>query len=313
MSARDHRHHAQYHLLHVLLFCLILLVVVLLLVNKRAADTYQTGLPSDEASSAAEVEDEDEPAAMTKVCQTPTGAVVVPAADPCPPGQTTAGDNAPHEEAGEQSAALPVEAESPGQPDLPAPTASLGQYFTFGGDLDLRADAFTCQSVRTVVAGGKSLAVVRENYEQYGDESLPLAERLAVDGSIFYEYIDRFDRHLNQAGAKQAADDVVDYLDLYQECALTLTGKHTGPQPRTLPDGCGLSFPRAVSLLTTTGASIGPNSFRALRCTKEIVNLPFGGTNDDTQYFLLKAAAEVAVIVIDNQARPGLEAVIAGP
>ncbi|MYB40468.1 hypothetical protein F4X86_04360 [Candidatus Saccharibacteria bacterium] len=314
MPGKENRN-SQHNVFHVFVFCLILLAVVLLLINKRAEGGHQLHPPEKEttggtvetvvANDAPPTQDIIEPA---KICQTPAGRIVVPTDTACPEDRAVA-DTEP-EAVETPPAEPPAEEETPS--DLPAPTARLGQYFTFSPDLDLRADSFGCQSVFRVVSGGKSLDEIRANYRIYQDESLPLAERLAVDGFIFYDYIISFEAYLNNSGAKQPDDDVMEYFNLYQECKLELTAKNTGPA-RNLNDGCGLSFSRSVNLFDGQGGSIGPHGFRKVLCTKAIVSFPTGATDPDIQYFILPAAAEPTVITIDNRDRPGVEAVITVP
>ena len=323
MSGKERRN-SQHNLFHVLIFCLILLAVVLLLVNKRAEEGgHQLYPPQKETASetgemvvardAPQPQDIVEP---IKVCQTPPGQAATPAGEQCPEDQAVADTEpepitipAPQPDPEPETEPEP-EPETP--PGLPDSTASLGRYFTFSSDLDLRADSFGCQSVFAVISGGKSLDEVRANYQVYQDESLSLAERLAVDGSILYDYIASFDAYLNRSDAKRADDDVMEYFSLYQECKLELTAKNTG-SPRKLNDGCGLSFSRNVSLLDDQGGSIGPHGFRQLLCTKAIVSFPPGATDPDIQYFILPASRSPSAIVIDNRDRRGVEAVITVP
>ena len=191
-------------------------------------------------------------------------------------------------------------------------SANINEPFDFTADLEIRLKSFECKTVlETVTTSSNSndLKKIMENFRKYKDETLSLEERLQVDRSIPYDYIESFDNYLIRNQLKEATGDVSDYFSLYKECVLRLIAKNKG-ESTYLPDSCGLSFERYVSLIDASNKMYRPNSFRSVLCQKEIKDFPAGATDEDTLYFILPLKVKISAIVFNNKQAADSEEII---
>ena len=180
--------------------------------------------------------------------------------------------------------------------------ANINEPFDFPPDLEVRVKSFECKTVlETVIASSHSndLKKIMENFRKYKDETLSFEERLQLDNSIPYDYIESFDNYLIRNQLKKSAEDVSDYFSLYKECALRLIAENKG-ENTYLPDSCGLSFKRDVSLTDDSNKIYRPNSFRSIKCKKAIKDFPTGATDEDELYFILPLKVKISKIVFNK-------------
>ena len=159
--------------------------------------------------------------------------------------------------------------------------AALGRSFAYSQDLDVIVNSWVCKPAN----------------EKLDD---PISEGLWMDAIIDYEI------YSNQDGLSQSKDATRDdtfgtdserYLALSQKCRVILTGINTGSN-RYLPDGCGLSFERSVTLIGQQ------KEYEALPierlCTKNIIDFPHGARNQDTLFFDVDGGDEITEIIVRN-------------
>ena len=205
-------------------------------------------------------------------------------------------------------------------PPQPASFA-LGQPFNFthrGYKLEIITNSFQCRTIGDIVTklgDGNSLSVILDDFylykDLYKDGTPSLSQLLAFDNLGAFGYIDNFEKHLDKHQLKLASDDLIEYFSQYKECSLQLVAKNIG-EDSYLPDSCGLSFSRSVSLLDSQGRAYRflTLSGMQLSCLKAIIDFPINAKDKDTVYFVLPSEAQAEAVVFQNRSAPSEKTVV---
>ena len=179
------------------------------------------------------------------------------------------------EEAGMEDEVQPEAPPKPGRDQ-----AVLGQSFAYSQDLDVIVNSLVCRQANEGIKN-------------------PALEDWINPEAIYKKYV-------NRNGETQPEDngrierfetDAERYMDPLQKCRLILTGINSGSD-RYLPDGCGLSFERSVTLVGRQKKYQAQNLERI--CTKNIIDFPNGASNEDTLFFAVDAEDEITEIIVRN-------------
>ncbi len=325
----------KHSLPHILLFIFILLLLIFFLIFKQSGgETTTTEIKNTAHDTSAEDEKEDQdlqiPNEEVGASDSYSGSDnrdqltilqgVSPSSHSCPSDQSeeALSDTATVECLDDMPVAGEVQDEKevdeiPETSEILQPAfANINEPFDFTADLEIRVKSFECKTVlETVTTSSNSndLKKIMENFRKYKDETLSLEERLQVDRSIPYDYIESFNNYLIRNQLKEATGDVSGYFSLYKECVLRLIAKNKG-ESTYLPDSCGLSFERDVSLIDASNKMYWPNSFRSVLCQKEIKDFPTGATDEDMLYFILPLKVKISAIVFNNKQAADSEEII---
>ena len=171
------------------------------------------------------------------------------------------------------------QSEMPSEPIIG--NAVLGRPFAYSQDLDVVVNSLVCRTANEGIENPTLEGFWTDTkaiYKQYGNRNGTMPPEDAARDDAFETDSER-------------------YLDISQKCRVILTGINTGDD-RYLPDGCGLSFERSVTLVGQY------KKYKALPveriCTKNTIDFPHGASNRDTLFFSVDAGDEISEIIVRN-------------
>ncbi len=160
--------------------------------------------------------------------------------------------------------------------------AFLGQRFTYSHNLDVIVSSWVC---------GHAAEIMNN----------PILEGSLTNSDAIYQEYDLWNEitQPDNGGRNDAGNSNSERSpNPSQKCRAVLTGINTGSD-RYLPDGCGLSFERSVTLVGQQ------KKYKALPtdrlCTRNTIDFPHGARNQDILFFDIDAKDKMKEIIVSDQ------------
>ena len=203
----------------------------------------------------------------------------------CPPDENdfvhVRADNGGCLESGQADTASEDQPETSPAPDFNQ--AFLNRRFTYSKNLDVIVSSWACGHAGDIMNN-------------------PIREEFWTDSDAIFQEHDFWDDITppDNGGRNDAGNSNSErFPNPPQKCRVVLTGINTGSD-RYLPDGCGLSFERSVTLVGQQ------KKYKALPtnriCTRDTIDFPHGARNQDILLFDVDAKDKIKEIIVSNLA-----------